>query len=399
MKHFLEEFLRVTETVESPTSFLTWAAFCGVGAILRDNTWFEFKARRNRVYPNLYVLLLADSGESRKSTPMKIINPLIKVANNTKLIEGRASIQGVIRELGNVLTLNGKMIKDASALLYSEEFRAFLVKDPSTTSLLTDLYDFHTSWDVTLKGEEKQILKNVCLSLLTASNEAFLKTMFTPEDLYGGLVGRMVIVKESGPRFKNSGMYDEIEEGIWEPLEHHIRYLATLQSGPAIFTEEAKRYYHDWYMNLNFTNKSGTGWEARVHTTILKLSIILAACEPEWKKLVEKRHIDAAIGYLLPLQKNYLNLVSAVIPKKTTVAEGAQEVISNLLHAPSYTMTYRVLAQNLLLNGGIDRETLDKAIENLKLSNVIIDAGVNGEVAFKPTEDFLVKVSAKIRKK
>lgn len=363
--NFLEEFLRATEDVESPTSFLTWAALSGVSTVLRDNVWIEIRSQMRHIYPNLYILLIGDSGEVRKGGPLKIISSLLRPILNTKVIEGRASIQGVIKELASVISKDGKTIKGASGLLYSEEFKSFLVKDDSTTALLTDLYDFHEEWIYTLKNEERMVLKNVCLNLLTASNAAFLKSMFYETDIRGGLVGRTIVVVESEPRKKSSGWEEGKDAAI--PRQHLIDLLGRIAGlkGEVVPSQGCRRYYNDWYHNLDTKSiASGTGFEPRIHTHVLKVAVVIAACEDGWDMILQKSHIEKAIELLFPLVKNYKQIASTITQSTNYVANIATEIITILLKTPEMRDTRQGLLQKLI--GKTDTETLDKALITLQ---------------------------------
>ena len=96
MFNFTKYFLDITDIVESPTSYLEWASYVVLSSVLRSNIYYDFPSRGTKVCPNIFVLLVGDSGGTRKSTPLKLANKLVKAISNTKLVEGRASIQGII---------------------------------------------------------------------------------------------------------------------------------------------------------------------------------------------------------------------------------------------------------------------------------------------------------------
>lgn len=391
MKDLLEGFLKATENVESPTVFLRWALFAAVGAVLRDNIYIPIKSQHRRVYPNLYVLLYADSGASRKSAPLKIVNKLLKVANNTKLIEGRASIQGVLKILHEATRLeDGRMLKDASGIMYSEELASFLVKDPQTSGIMTDIFDYHETWDISLKGDEVRRLKNVCVSLLSATNGVFFQDMFQKTDMYGGLVGRILIIEGEGPRKKASGFEkdedpdeDLIDRTNWEELENHFKLLSK-KRGEILLTKSAKSYYNEWYRSTDFTiNDSKTGFEHRIHTYVLKLAIILAACELDFQLLIEQEHIERAIEYVVPLKQVYLKLAATTVKTQNNIAEVSTQTIRILLESKNYILSRKSLAQRLM--GLTDIETLDKAVFTLEQTGYIQVESYNGTAHYRVT--------------
>lgn len=375
MENFIEEFLEVTKIVESPTSYLEWAAYTVIGATLRHNVMFNFPARRTKVTPNIYVLLVGDSGATRKSTPLKIANFLLRSIGNTKLIEGRASIQGVLKELGSIKRIeNQPMVQGAGGLLYSEEFAAFLVKDPATTGILTDIYDYKEEHSIILKAEETVTLKNVCVSMLSATNGAFLQDMFTKTDLYGGLVGRTFFVIEERARHKDLGLTDNTTEDDWIPLVHHLRTLSKLQ-GSVVLTGPAYDFYNDWYKTTDFTNhESKTGYEHRAHTHVLKLALILAACSTSFKLIVDRPNIEKAINIVSQMRKNYHKLVATVGISQNNVSQAAKEIVVCLFNQPDRALTREEILRSLF--GQIDSETFDKATITLEQAKMITLGGM-----------------------
>ena len=272
MFHFLDYLLELTKILECPTSFLEWGTYATIGATFRHNVYYSFPSRQTIVTPNLYVLLVGDSGETRKSTPLKISNFLLKQVSNTKLIAGRASIQGIIKELGEVRrTPNGNLIKFAGGIFYSEEFAGALVKDPATSGIMTDIYDYKETHDVILKGEGTIHLEQVSFSILSATNSAFIQDMFSKTDLYGGFVGRTFFLFEERARHKNLGLRDATEKRDWDPLVLHLRKLAKLQ-GPVLLEAEALSLSSISIMFLILVKNQGS---------ILDNSFILSMLKPK----------------------------------------------------------------------------------------------------------------------
>jgi hypothetical protein len=94
---FIQQFIDYTAAYESPTDFFWWAAATGIGAILRDNCYIVLGD--TKVYPNIYTLIIARPA-MRKAKPLNSIIELVKTVNNTKVIEGRTSIQASYTKIG-----------------------------------------------------------------------------------------------------------------------------------------------------------------------------------------------------------------------------------------------------------------------------------------------------------
>jgi hypothetical protein len=302
--NYIDYFLQYTQSAESPTDFFRWSALVTLAAVARDSIYHEHLLKRT--YPNLYVVLYAKSGAARKSVPCDIAYKLIREVNNTTCIAGRTSIQYAIKRLSEGFTTDqGVVITGASGFLYSEELSSFIVKDDHTIDLLTTLFDYHEKWESsTITGDTKK-LENVCLTLLAGTNDALFAKVYNKDAAYGGLLGRTLIIKGDKARLKNSLMYRNGAELSRDPLINHLRKISRLR-GPMKFSDEAAEYYDKWYNETDFfKHDSETGLEARLHTHVLKVAVLLALAQEPIRMEVQREHVVEAIDLILELLPNY----------------------------------------------------------------------------------------------
>src|SRR5678816_3110258 len=125
--NFIDRFIEWTSFAESPESYFRWTAISALGAVLRDNVYHEWGVK-SRLYPNLFILNVGPPAIG-KQLPMRMAGDLIRSVSNTRIIEGSASMQAVIKALGTHETGGHK---GASCILYSEELSSFYVKDQNT---------------------------------------------------------------------------------------------------------------------------------------------------------------------------------------------------------------------------------------------------------------------------
>lgn len=302
--NFIDYYLEYTQSAESPTEFFRWSALATLAAVARDNVYHEHLLKRT--YPNLYVVLFAKSGAARKSVPCDVAYKLVREVNNTTCIAGRTSIQYAIKRLSEGFTTDqGTVLAGASGFLYSEELSSFIVKDDHTIDLLTTLFDYHEKWESsTITGDTRK-LENVCLTLLAGTNDALFAKVYNKDAAYGGLLGRTLIIKGEKARRKNSLMYDSGARLPRDPLINHLKKIARLR-GPMRFSEEAADYYDKWYNETDFfKHDSETGLEARLHTHVLKISVLLALAQEPLRMEVQRNHVMEAIDLILELLPNY----------------------------------------------------------------------------------------------
>lgn len=301
---FLEDYAKYTSTYEAPGSFWLWSSFTTLGALMRSNVYIKYGV--NTLYPNIYTLLLAESAMYRKGAPITLAEKIIFEVGNTKLIAGRGSIQAIIEDLGkNQSSDNGVIVSGGGAIFLAPELAAALVQDRSAIDILTDIYDFKAEYTTRLKGSGNLKAKNIVFSMLSASNIDMLDEMFTSAATYGGLLGRTFVVKPDETRPANDLLdYNDTNEAYRE-LIVEAKWLIALK-GEMKFSNEAKAAFSEWYKKFrhaSFRKKDKTGVLGRLHTGVIKLSMLLSINDRTL--VIQETHILRSIEYCTSLIPNY----------------------------------------------------------------------------------------------
>lgn len=391
--NFIDGFLEFTKEAESPTSFLRWAAITTLSATLRDNTWWPV-GMGQRIYPNIYTILVARSGACKKGLPLKIANGLLSKIQNTKMTAGRTSIQKVIQKMAETQTRatkgpGGHLIQGGSLILYSEELATLIVDDPATIPLLTDLYDYHEEYVNDLVAAGSITIKDSCLTLLAASNEEFLREIYTKRAQYGGLLGRTFLIMEQKRRQKNSRMYFN-EENTNQPLIDHLIKVAQLRKGPAFIPDETKKAYDDWYNTIEDDESSKSGMIERLGTHVQKVCLALAAAEPDFgdRLIIYPRHFEEAKELCTGLINNYEFFMMGA--SQTVNSKIAPQIIKDLLVSPEFNLPrskvvrkymtevdmnqYKQVEQQMLDAGIIEIKTGKRSVEpHIYLTSRVLD--------------------------
>lgn len=305
--NWIEEVVHSRSELESPLSFWWWGALATISATVKDNVWLHKQIYN--LYPNIYVMFHADSG-LKKGPPVAMAARFVSTVNNTRVIAGRSSIQGILKEMSvSKSEKGGKIVGDASVFICSSELSASIVEDKVATSILTDLYD--RQWRV---GEWKSLLKmesfklnNPTVTMLTATNEAHSDDFFARKDIQGGYFARTFIIYEHTENRTNS---------LLLPLkfppndDKAIRYLKDLVRLRGAFlplgkTDEEDGYnekwvdpltgeqgyltkagliYQTWYHDFKLSmkqqlNKDETGTMNRFGDSVLKVAMLLSLAE------------------------------------------------------------------------------------------------------------------------
>lgn len=383
MFNFIDYFINHTKDMESPEIYWRWAAISCLSTIMRDNIYFKW--RGGLMYPNLYIVIVAISGITRKASPLKFVQKLVNLVGNTKFVGGRSSIQAVIKDLSmNYTTDNGEIVTGAACLLYSEELDSFCVQDPATVSLLTDLYDYHERWSSNLVSQ-KLHLKNVCVSMLAASNSTLFTNVYNDFAVTGGLLGRTLVISEERPRRRMSLFELKPDENSAMPLLNHLKKISKIK-GTVNATDESMEFFTKWYHQIPedvFTDKIGFG--NRMDKHVLKVALSIAAARDDFNLLIEQEDIEQAIDLVTALRKNYkLIIVGSGISSKS---KQAALVVKVILEEDGAIITRGRLIQKLF--GDIDLTTLDEILLMMEHGGFLVTRMENNVVGYGLTKQAL----------
>ena len=238
---------------------------------------------RYKLYPNIYVLITAESALVRKSVAINMGINLIREAfgQDIYMVTGSITPEGLVKHLNRTkLTVATKTLKayqDSHFLLYNDELASLFGYDRQRASrmsiLLTKLYDCPDFYPHTTATEGVWEVHNAYPVLLMATAPHNLKVL--PEDAVGGLIGRMISVTADRRRKKIAWLDKPPSQ---DDLVEDLREIGSL-SGVMVPTDEAKAVFEKWYMSLPEESTGDIRLDAfveRFHDTALKLSMLLS---------------------------------------------------------------------------------------------------------------------------
>ncbi len=240
----------------------------------------------------------------KKGPPISMARQLVKPVNSTRIISGRSSIQGILKDLGTAYTQpGGKVVSKSTAFICSSELSSSIVEDKVATKILTDLYDRQYNvgeWRSLLKMESFN-LKDPTITMLTATNEAMAEDFFTRSAIQGGYFARTFIIYEKEGQASNSLMYplhnppNYVESaeylkqlaaltGAFAPtasLEQNTEYRFKMERhGRDVYFNEAGIIYEEWYDRfksmVKTVEKDETGTLNRFGDSVLKVAMLLS---------------------------------------------------------------------------------------------------------------------------
>ena len=375
---WLDTLMNAASEAETPKSFMYWAGLTVIAAVAGNNVYLNRRGEDGRIIyqlkPNLYVMLIADSGLG-KGLPVAVAKQCAEAIHNTRVIAGRNSIEGIIKEMSMARSQNGgPPITDARAYIVSGEFSNLMVSNPQALTILTEWYDTHFmgSWKNTLKNSPVESLKGVNVTLLGASSpEHFVETV--PEvNIRGGFIGRTLMVFEERRNrinplvFLNEPEEEVTNQIVTEDLLFHLREIAQL-NGRFSWTKPAADIFIPWYVDWRsrqFRDKTGT--VHRVPDHILKIAMCLSLSR-RLDLTLRAEDVQEAIDAVLNLTINTKRIASG--SGKHPLAQVTNQVVFYLARAPECSLTrQRILEKG---EGDFDSVDLDRIEQNLVERGVI----------------------------
>lgn len=387
---FVHDLISMTEEAESPTTFFYWSAMASIAAVVKNNVYIN-RYNIKHLYPNIYVLLHGGPGVG-KGIPIAIARSLVTKVNNTKIIDGTNSIQGIITELQRAETRkDGTVLKDAAAFIVASEFVNIITEDPKAISILTDLHDSHFhvdgGWSKRLK-EIRYELKNISITILGGTNKTYFDQFFPHDSRGGGFLSRTIFVDERMRRNLNAAIRPPDKVLDESKLVLQLTAISKL-SGEFRWDEKAMLEYETWYKSYYSSGVfDKIGLMERARDQVLKAAMLIALSE-NFDTWLTKRVIEEAITVC----KQFIVSMRKVTTGsgKGAMAEIIKQVIFTIIERPNYEMSRKsLLAAHW---GDFDSVDLDRALITMTESGLILEASKGKEVFYvlpeKIVEHFL----------
>lgn len=369
-QNWVDSLVDESKHVETPHSWLWWSALTCISAAAGNNYQLT-TLKGDLIYrPNLYVMLLGESGLG-KGYPINRAKLLVNKAEVTRVIAGRSSIQAIVTELATTRSKEGRApIQDSRGYIVNGELSTAIIADPDSLTILTDLYDGHYNpeWSNMLKGTGTEKLKKPYITALFGSSPAHFYDSIPQANIEGGYIGRNLIIYEE-KRSQDVDLLDDesksesdkFEDTVVPKFVPHLVEIASKQ-GKLVPNADAKLLFNSWRRKWRASQTHDkTGFLNRVPDHVLKVSMCLSLAEWEITGIISEYHIKEAIDKVT-------NLVYA--NKRTTEGRGpdplaqSTKVVLDFLIA---TDGNKMVRKSLLRKGWgmFDSFTLDKIIENL----------------------------------
>ena len=203
---FFSHYLQYASNNEVPAFFHRWSAITGLGAFLGRDIYFQHG--HFEVNPNIYCMLMGSPG-TRKSTSIKIIKHILKLAGYTTLAAKKTSKEKFLLDLAGVEDeeRNSKDILQANIFGKDDESRiceCFVVADEFNNfvgigniefiSILGSLWDYSGVYENKIKTGKSVSIPNPTVSILACNTPTGFSMAFPPEIIGQGFFSRILLV-------------------------------------------------------------------------------------------------------------------------------------------------------------------------------------------------------------
>jgi len=404
---WLETVLAQHSELESPTNFWLWGSMAAISAVVKDNVWLDRQIYN--LYPNIYVMFHAESG-LKKGPPISMAKQLVRAVGGTRIISGRSSIQGILKELGTAQTQpGGKVLNKSTAFICSSELTSSIVEDKVATDILTDLYDRQYNigeWRSLLKMESFN-LKDPTITMLTATNEAHSADFFGKKDIHGGYFARTFVISESKRNRANSLLVPLLNPPKYLELAEYLKVLTELkgpfaplacatptevctiphvelESGETNYFSAAGVLYQKWYEEFIFTMqdqevKDDTGTLNRFGDSVLKVAMILSlARSPEL--YIDEDSMQLAIDYCEKLVGNVREMTHG--RKGLSESKGIKNlIIAELLGRTNHQISRPMLLKKMWAHYKEATE-LDEIMQSFDQAGMIKSESIGNQIIY-----------------
>jgi hypothetical protein len=301
---FLGQYLRYCDGSETPYAYDFWTGVWLLSVAIGRGVVVDRPGAP--VFLNLYCILVAESGITRKSTSVRRAVSFARdlCSETNLLIESRTTPE----KLEFDLALQSLEHGTAYASIAIDELVKFLGTEKyvkGMPTLLTDLYDsptVRTGGGSLVRGATE--IRNVYINFLSASTPSWLLRAVNPDVIEGGFTSRVIFVVAENPKrvapWPEAGN-DSAKQGIRTALDDVKRQaLSVSRIG---ITEGGRARYERWYRSRDKKRDPfRASFQSREDSHILRLAALLSVNDGTWE--IQANHVTAATRIITEVRED-----------------------------------------------------------------------------------------------
>ena len=374
---WITSYKTYTQNTESASAFHEWVAVSLIASVLRRKAWFNFG--RIKVFPNIYVVLVAEPGIARKTQAITFGEELLAEIPGIVLSADATTPQALLDDLEESVRTDimpdNTNFTHCSLTISSGEFESFLgsKKDNNLMLiLLTDLFDCkHRPYRTRTRHSKSNIIPHPFLNLMAATTPESIANSLPASSIGSGLTSRIIFIWADDKQQKVP--IPEIDIKALAIKENLIRDLSVIAKicGEYSFTPESKEWWKNFYNNYDERDPKRTckdpafnGWYSRKPLLIIKLSMLLQASKNNAMKIPSETFIAA---------RNLIEKAETLMVR-TFSSVGRSDITSDVAVVRGIIRQAGIISENKLL------QMVWRDIDSKKMDNVIHTILRSGEI-------------------
>src|SRR5215469_889239 len=305
MDTFMGRFLSYMQSQETADVYDWWTGLWCISAAARRQTWVD--RPRAPVYLNMFVVLVGESGVTRKTTSVatatRLVRHVLATRSDCGLIDAKVTPEKLDATLHERTLEHGTAqlciaVPELAVFMGTERYIAHM------PVLLTDLYDCPTARNgggTLLRGAVVQ--RDVWVHLLSASTPIWLLKTVNPNVIEGGFTSRCYFIPADTPK-KRIAWPVEQDTTLYTDLCYDLDIIANeaRTHGPLLIDRDALVAFSHWYENRTHSlDPFRQSFEAREDAHVLRVAALLCINDGSW--IVQAHHVDASITLMLVVKQ------------------------------------------------------------------------------------------------
>ena len=349
---WIEGYLEYTKNSEPPTIYHQWGAMCAIAGALQRKV--HLRMGFERIYPNLYVILVGHSGRTRKGVALDIAYKMLATVSGVSIAPEASSREAIILAMKRAMSnyedpATGQIMIQCPLTAFPEELAVLLGQgDIKLLANLTDWYNSKDEWSYETVGRGRDALQGLCFNIFGATAPDWIQSMLPQEAVGGGFTSRVIFVvaekkRDTVPEHNLSDAEILLQNKLARDLERINQLKGQFQ-----FSPEGKASYIEWYLEQDKLLSQGqpaiddmrfAGYCERRATHLRKLMMIMSASRTDSLEVAEEDFIKALA--LLKMTESKMHLTFGGLGKAPHSDVSAQIM--------AYIKTMRITTRSNLL--------------------------------------------------
>ena len=310
---FLHECLKAWNNSETALDFDFWGAVWIISVLVQRN--FLLVRPTAPLFPNFYILFIAESGIARKSFAVTrskyLLQNIVDNYDDLNVITAQTTPQKF-----NILLTKSSIEKGKSLVNINCSEFITLFKNKSIIEFFTDIFDCPNERKGHGSISHGEInIRNLYATCLAASTPNYYFKAITKEEVEGGFTSRCIIVPAEKGKRKIAWGYEYDQSKLIKLGKKLVDFIQQQPATREVSTKAIQRY-SQWYLRKRSSGDLFTrNFEAREQDHVLKLACLLSL--NDFCNKIEEQHINLAIKIIQNIKKKAQKFINKELTIET----------------------------------------------------------------------------------